>query len=228
MRKTGRHRSFLVLPGKPETESFPADENGIALLKNLVEPWSSEQPIDRMFHRAFDRYLPWYEPLTGTQYDRRISWRYPRDGCFNRAELLNNRIKQFGFPALQKIFVFGNLATRTPDAPEGKVRWWYHVAPVTQVNNEILVIDPALDKKAPMPITQWLNTLVNAVNKRTSKDMKIAICDANAYTPMSSCNGGQQINDSNLRKGATKYLDAEWENMRLIGLDPYSELLSQR
>ncbi len=205
------------------------DDSQVTTLTASVKAWTFNTTQDfntATFSKWKDHYLNWTNKDTNTTYLRRISWRYPQDGCFARAELFNRHIADSGQPKLQKIFVFGDLAVKTANAPGGKVTWWYHVAPVVQVDKMVYVVDPAISNSAPMLAKDWLNTVVSASASPTTarKTLKVAICDANAYAPNSTCTGGSALSDASLNADKTTYLNAEWSNIKNLNLDPITEL----
>jgi hypothetical protein len=83
-----------------------------------------------------------------------IAFNYPIDGCYARAHIMNDRIAARYGVTPNKVWAFGDLNVATT-GPYGNVNWWYHVAPVVNVQRadgtvQPMVIDPSI---APGPIT---------------------------------------------------------------------------
>src|SRR5439155_17005765 len=67
-----------------------------------------------------------------------LALRFPADGCYARTYLMVQRLLDRGL-APSKVWAFAAsatdpLCTDTPDHPEGRVRWGYHVAPILAVH----------------------------------------------------------------------------------------------
>jgi hypothetical protein len=65
-----------------------------------------------------------------------LALRFPADGCYARTHLMVQRLLNQGL-APSKVWAFAVsttdlLWTETPNHPDGRVRWWYHVAPVSR------------------------------------------------------------------------------------------------
>ena len=91
-----------------------------------------------------------------------IPWNYPNDCCYNRAEVMDQELKDAGVDA-GKAWNYAPddahpLRVATPNDPAGYVEWGYHVAPTVPVMvNGVatpMVLDPSI---APGPVTpqQW-------------------------------------------------------------------------
>ncbi len=213
----------------PWTRRFLADDTGLAAVESATQPWNDllYGPLSKAFDHASDRYLPWTDPQSSQSYERRVSWRYPHDGCFARTTLFNRRIADFQFPAMQRLFVFGDLETLTSNAESGSVAWWYHVVPVTRVDGDVMVVDPAIDPLAPMPVRKWLDAVVNATGNPAEgrARLEITLCDTNAHSPASRCLGDLPLDKDKLAAQANQFLDDEWHNMEQLGKDPVAELI---
>src|SRR5437879_1980118 len=82
-----------------------------------------------------------------------LALRFPADGCYVRTHLMVQRLLAQGLAPL-KVWAFAAgttdlLWTDTPDHPEGRVHWGYHVAPVLVVRDadgdtRDMVFDPLL------------------------------------------------------------------------------------
>ncbi|MBC75975.1 MAG: hypothetical protein CME64_08155 [Halobacteriovoraceae bacterium] len=107
-----------------------------------------------------------------------IPFDYPQDGCFGRAHEMVKILDKFNVNS-GKVFLEGNLQVETDKSPNGKVFWWYHVAPVvavktgrkkkvkystpgsrivrTRMEDEYIphVLDPSIFDK-PVPLSEWI------------------------------------------------------------------------
>lgn len=170
-----------------DTDAYLADEEGLARAARSVLPWAHKTlSLTTVYRHWNDRYIPWVDDVTNTQFLRSIPWEYTDDGCFARATALNYRMTDLysDVPKLQRIFLFGKLSG-----------WLYHVALVSAVEGQVVVLDPTFgDKTAPMPLAAWLQVFADneedPIGER--EKYKIAICDANASTTNSPCNGGKE------------------------------------
>ncbi len=92
---------------------------------------------------------------------------FPADGCYARTHLMVQRLLDRGL-APSKAWAFAASATdllwmETPDHPDGRVQWGYHVAPVLVVrgpdgDRRERVLDPLLFDR-PVPIEEWRSAL---------------------------------------------------------------------
>lgn len=90
-----------------------------------------------------------------------IAFKYPRDGCFARAQIMVERLQAKGLK-VGKVWTFANpdlLVAKTPNHPDGKVTWRYHVAPVIPVRAadgsvHDMVIDPSMFDR-PVTVAEW-------------------------------------------------------------------------
>lgn len=177
---------------------------------------------------------------------RRATWLYPDDGCFVRATvadgLIAKLLEQPATPAppvsptpaipTAKIFAFGNLRVQTANSPSGEVEWWYHVAAIAKVTtststgpiDEYYVYDPAISPKAPMPVKEWLKTMVGP----SLGNIEIAICAGGAYDPYSHCEANdpsaRQYSLERAHREAHQFLPEEWDRLEVLGRDPNLEL----
>lgn len=146
---------------------------------------------------------------------RRITWQYPDDGCFTRAEMAIRKLKEQGFSGLKKIFVFGDLELDTPNSAEGVVRWWFHVAPLVKVNFEYYVIDPSVSPSRILTVRDWLVNMNRDFDK-----VRISICHESSYDPASVCFEEDYVPDEEVRAHQTSYLHKEWYRMVELGRNP--------
>lgn len=117
--------------------------------------------------------------LTAAFYDSsKIPFEYIKDGCYARAHLICESLRQHGINH-SKVFVFGSLGAKN-DVQDAK--WWYHVAPMVFVQDPVTgavdarVIDPGLSRE-PMSVADW----VQAVNRGDS--VRLDLTRAAQYTP---------------------------------------------
>lgn len=109
------------------------------------------------------------------------SWRYPEDGCFARASMANKTAFHHYFPLPGKVFAFGNLTVQSSHSPRGSVSWWYHVAPIVEVDGEKFVLDPAIEFSRPLSLGEWLGRM------GTPERIKVSFCESGTYVPGDSC-----------------------------------------
>ena len=88
-----------------------------------------------------------------------IAWNYGNDGCYARAHLMAKKFEEKGIYT-EKAWVQGNLEYQAPDA---KISWRHHVAPVVlvkQPDGKIgrYVIDPSVSSQ-PLPAEKWATNL---------------------------------------------------------------------
>jgi hypothetical protein len=152
-------------------------------------------------------------------FPRRISWLYPDDGCFARAALAAGRLASYHVPAPTKVFVFGDLGVKTPNAPFGSVGWWYHVVPVISFHKQIFVLDPAIDPKRPLPFMEWIGLMTPDPSTVTA-----SICATDAYTPESSCADADPSVSKEALNDEKGYLKDEWKRLVFLKRDPVKEL----
>lgn len=155
------------------------------------------------------------QPLT----DRRLSWMYPDDGCYVRAELAAHFTNAQRMPETYKLFSFGDLAVKTTNHPSGIIRWWYHVVPVYRVGAQAYAMDPSIDPRGPMTVQEW--------KKAQEADRpvdKFAVCKPRTVGPEGDCQNpyGQSI-DMSLGE-QKRFLNQEWERLLEMGRNPEAEL----
>lgn len=97
---------------------------------------------------------------------KEIAWNYGNDGCYARAHLMAENFESKGIYT-EKAWIKGNLEYQAPDA---KISWNYHVAPVVlvkQADGKVgrYVIDPSVNDK-PVLAEEWANKLAK---KKSSK-----------------------------------------------------------
>lgn len=142
-------------------------------------------------------------------FPRRLTWLYPDDGCFLRAELMAQKLKELGNVQPKQIFAFGDLGISTPYET---VNWWYHVAPVVRVKNQAYVIDPSVDYKRPLSIKEW----TEKINGNTETTW-FSICEVGAVSPHDNCDSVESTWDKEDRESTLQnYLEIEWTGLEAI------------
>ncbi len=150
---------------------------------------------------------------------RRMTWLYPDDGCFARAEMAAYLLVDNKFVKPKKIFVFGNLSAKTSNTRSGKVEWWYHVAVTYRVGETAYVFDPSLDPKRPMTLADW-NTGVGGLKNRVT----YAICNYATFDPNDSCEKAGEIDSSEALYQEKLFLSREWSRLLELNRIPEKEL----
>lgn len=193
------------------------------LNKNSIPEYSGRyEDLEGLFKQFRDlRYLN--DPKI-PDFLRRISWLYPDDGCFARAQNLGLLIQslplQFKF---SKMFIFGNLYAATKNNPNGYVTWWYHVAVTFRMGTEVFIFDPSLSPDRPLLLEDWSKLMVN--DPAQLPNLKYSICHASSYVPGSLCNGdGVNLNQESVRSQLNSYLRAERSRLNSLGRDADQEL----
>ncbi len=168
-------------------------------------------------HFDYSRDLRFQTASNNPNFQRRLTWLYPDDGCYARAELVCSKAAESGLTRPYKLFSFGNLAVRTTNHPNGQVSWWYHVVPVVKSasTNECLVLDAAIDPSKPLPWKDWLLKQVPALTS-----VKVTVADTNAYDPDSPVTGGANQVSTALSDQKYTFLQYEWDRQVALGRDP--------
>lgn len=177
-----------------------------------VTAWKSKTVMQERFEALRDeRFITL---SSNPDFPRRISWLYPKDGCFARAALLNRNAFRKYIPIPKKIFAFGNLRVKTQNVKRGAVGWWYHVAPIVKVGRTKYVLDPAINPDKPLPVKEWLSKMGKP------EKIKVAICDTGTYSPGDNCQ--KKTDGLELRAHRTQkhYLMLEEREIKRLGRDP--------
>ncbi|KHD87999.1 MAG: hypothetical protein OM95_10740 [Bdellovibrio sp. ArHS] len=156
---------------------------------------------------------------TDSGFARRLTWMYPDDGCYARAEMAKLELIQHNFPAPKKIFVFGNLQAMTKNSPTGNVQWWYHVAVTYRVGSDVYIFDPAIEPTRPLKLIEWNDKVGGG---RTL--VQYSVCHKDAFDPSSDCSKPQLTSPQEALSEQTSFLEYEWERVENLGRDPYKEL----
>lgn len=145
---------------------------------------------------------------------RRVTWLYPDDGCYARADMTRKHLKEWNNFLVKKIFIFGNLNLKTKNALNGMVSWWYHVASVIRYNTEIYVFDPAIDDKEPLLALKWVKSLTD-----DPESVRIAVCSEYSYDPNSQCDNEKE-NPGRALYDQKSLLNVEWTRQEDLGRNP--------
>lgn len=156
---------------------------------NKVTKYKSYKEIEEAFFKIRDdRFL---DDPDKAFFKRRISWLYPDDGCYIRAENVNTRLLRWGYPMGAKVFIFGNLNVETSygkpfiennSCTISDVSWWYHVAVIVSDGTDNYVMDPSLDAFRPLKLQDWILKMVPK-----TEDAELSICSSFTYSPYSGC-----------------------------------------
>lgn len=179
--------------------------------------WPSRDVMAANFARFRD--TRWMTLPSRPDFPRRSSWLYPDDGCFARAALAIFNLARWGISLPNKVFVFGDLAVRTPNSPDGLVTWWYHVAPLVEVDGLKYVLDPAIEPRHPLKLEDWLATM-----SATPDDLEVAVCGSGTYSPSDACSDQSDGREVQAARDQREYLNLEWRRVSELGRDPVTEL----
>jgi hypothetical protein len=178
--------------------------------------WGSKKLLQERFEALRD--MRFLEGKNGEEFPRRVSWLFPDDGCYARAALVNrNAFREF-IPIPEKVFAFGNLRVKTGNSPRGRVSWWYHVAPIVEVDSEKYVIDPAIEAKRPLKLKEWLERMGKP------EKIKVAICNTGTYSPSSDCSNETDGMELRAQKVQAHFLNLEWRRLESLGRQAEVEL----
>lgn len=96
-----------------------------------------------------------------------IPFNYVKDCCSARAQKMCRLLRENLNIRSRKLFNYGRgfpkyrtLFLNTPNDPERRVYWLYHVAPIVAVTGgaeDVVVIDPAMSFGRPVPVETWVN-----------------------------------------------------------------------
>lgn len=150
---------------------------------------------------------------------RRSTWLYPDDGCFARADLAVQHLAAWKYTNVWKIFVFGELSVASENSVDGAVNWWFHVAPISQIDGNLYVLDPAIDPSKVLALTDWLDHMTE---KRD--DLLLSLCLGHAYNPYSRCLTPGEVDSGRALVDQESFLDLEWDRMVELGRDPSKDL----
>ncbi len=150
--------------------------------KKRIPEFSSLEELEAAFKWSRDeRFMtdPSFE-----HFMRRISWLYPDDGCFARAQVAQKIIREHVPESdLGKVFIFGSLQVETKNSPEGRVSWWFHVVPASRIGDQIWILDAAIDPSKILKLEEWIAHMV----PEGDTDFTVNFCKNESYGPGSSC-----------------------------------------
>lgn len=219
-RVLGETSSYTSTNGDVSAEGAAVPFNDLNLktfIDKLVD-WNDQNLMLSAFHYVRD--LRFFELNSEPGFLRRTSWLYPDDGCYMRAGVVKHLLDQANkYPVISKVFVFGNLSVRTPNARSGVVSWWYHVAPIIRIGVQPYVLDPAIEPKNPLKLVDWLS-----LQNSKPTNLVLSICHANAYEPWNACSSSSEISENALYQDQTEFLISEKDNLISLGRDPMKEL----
>ena len=146
---------------------------------------------------------------------RRISWLLPDNGCEPRANQAAYWLEQAGYPRPYFARATGNLGLDTPNDVSGKVRWPGHVAPLVRVDDQLIVLDPAVDPTGPLPLSEWLSRIT-----LPGSSSEFALCQE--YNLSADCFAATPAPLTPLP--LDNLLRAEWLSEKMLGRDPSQTL----
>jgi hypothetical protein len=148
---------------------------------DTLPEWSDAEIMQYFVATRDDRYLV---ATDRPDMPRRISWLYPDDGCYARAEQLIGRVSDAGMNPPHKLWAFGDLRVYTSNYPSGVVGWVYHVVPIVKNSaKEPVVLDAAISPCKPLPWKTWLGLMVDDMSTYDlDNDWNgVAVSDEHAY-----------------------------------------------
>lgn len=213
-------RSSKLKKYEPEHLGFSSPQDVKAPLSELdtlkIPRIASVQALESEFKYIRDnRFLKTEDP----EFLRRITWLYPDDGCYARAEMVTQLLEKHKFPSPKKLFVFGELQATTRNSPRGVVHWWYHVAVTYRVNDQIYILDPALNSSNIMTLSEW-----NHAVGGDDTYVEYAICSAETFDTDYDCTHPKKISRESAEREQRTFLGEEWERLKDLGRDPFREL----
>jgi len=152
------------------------------------------------------------------EFSRRPTWLYPDDGCFSRAEVLAEKMKNSKNPAPKKLFAFGSLLVKTGNSYNGEVDWWYHVVVAFKHKGKVVIFDPAIQSSGPLNLTDWLKKMGNP------KDLALTVCETHAYGPTDPCRGSIASHFDQAILDQQEIFPLEWSRLEDLGRKPQEEL----
>ncbi len=182
---------------------------------SAVPEWTQEK-LDQDFAYLRDTRL--LTATTGSLPTRRLSWLYPDDGCWLRAEEMNNHLASHESQRTNKIFIYGELHVVTDNSPFGEVNWWFHVVPVARVGEAVYALDPAIDPRMPLPIADWI------ARQSTVEAAKLKLCSSFAFWPDSACDQTSHTPPASTDSDMQFYLSREWNRQVQLGRNPIDVL----
>lgn len=157
-----------------------------------------------------------YKNPNAKNYLRQAPWLYPIDGCYAKAAHVSAVLQERGQVAPGKIFAFGNLRVKSKYAAGGYAYWSYHVVSGYRFDNKIYVFDPVASENEDgtnsglLTLQEWLTRI-----STDRSQVRVSICDSNAYDPASQCIGGE--NHGKFLGHMPTILDWEYNNLLDMG-----------
>jgi hypothetical protein len=196
-----------------------------------VPTWSDADIVSQFASIRDVRYMT---NSSNPTFQRRITWEYPDNGCYARAEQFDVEANAAGKTRPYKIFAFvrnPSLRVYTPNAlpPADSVTWWYHVVPLVKNSaGEPIVFDPAISPCKPLPYKTWLATMVDdmayyddiADPSAGGAGNGVAVSDSGAYGPFDPVTGATPQSALSLTEEQDEFLPLEWERQTACGRDP--------
>ena len=152
-------------------------------------------------------------------FPRRMTWLFPDDGCYARAEMAAIKLMKHPFLAPKKIFAFGDLIVNSANSISGSVTWWYHVAVAYRFQQDIYIFDPAISPKHPILIQDWNNKMGGL-----QTEIRYAICEDRTFDPDADCLHPNITSDEDVEDEQKSYFKAEWSRVFRLNRDPEKEL----
>lgn len=183
-----------------------------------IQAWQSYEQVEKYFFLIRDaRFIE--DPQHQGVY-RRISWMYPDYGCNPRAFFAIEYLKQYkDLPLPNKIFIFDiveslSFSVDTPFSKRGHVNWNDHVALAVRVEDQVYILDPAIELTHPLELDEWIARMTEDVSKKS-----FSVCHHDAFEPWSLCYEPEYV-----VKKATKHqnicLRKERKRVEKLGMDP--------
>lgn len=179
-----------------------------------VKTWTGSVDFETYFKNIRDERFLKKNP----SFPRRLTWLYPDDGCYARAEIASQKSLAYDFSGGSKVFVFGDLTVKTSNSSSGSVSWWYHVAVAYRANDVVYIVDPAINPDQPLRLETWLSTMGDV------HQLEVSICNANTYQPESECNPKISAPSNYAYNDIEEFLQLEWQRLQELGRIPHNEL----
>lgn len=214
--------TLLASPGDPTVResSVPYLSLELSSLPQRPPEYGPVEGFQDAFEaRRDERFLDDPDPRHG-DFSRRMTWLYPPQGCYARALLMGQGLEAMGLERPLTLFIFplnpGEwLHLETPWSSTGFVEWGFHVVPVVLSDGALTVLDPAIDPSGPMPIEDWILTMLPSV-----ADARVAICGEYALLPDSSCWSSPASNDARVYYDEQPLMIKEWNLLERLGYSP--------
>lgn len=182
-----------------------------------IQPWDSYEQIEKYFFLIRDSRFIEDPEVKGTY--RRISLMLPDFCCEARAFGAIEFLKHYSsVPLPNKIFIFddgeGSLGLKTSFSQQGSVKWIDHVALAVRVQDQVYVIDPAVEITRPLKLQEWISSISYA-----KSNLSFSICHPDTFDPFSNCVDPEPEYNRALRH-QTKCLMLERKRVKKLGLVP--------